>query len=32
MTEAMNVWQFSEVETMAVKLREAQRRQGEGTP
>lgn len=32
MTEAMKVWRFSGVETMAMKLRETQRRQGEGTP
>lgn len=30
MTEVMKVWRFSAVETMAVKLREIQRRQGEG--
>lgn len=32
MTEAMKVWQFSGAETMAVKLRETQRRQSEGMP
>lgn len=32
MTEAMKVWQFSGAETMAVKLRETQRRQSEGPP
>lgn len=32
MTEAIKVWQFSGVETMVAKLKETQRRQGEGLP